>query len=64
MILCNNFQGKWGVVVFFGVGIFSRGYGISIFLKIREFTFTILISISVVWHYVALDRSKSYYQRC
>ena len=47
MILCNNFQGKWGVVVFLGVGIFSRGYGISIFLKIREFTFTILISISV-----------------
>jgi len=29
MTLCNNFQRKWGVGIFSGVGVFSRGYSTS-----------------------------------
>jgi len=29
MTLFNNFEREWGVGVFLGVGIISRGYGIS-----------------------------------
>ena len=32
MTLCNNFQRKWGVGIFSGVGVFSRGYSTSTML--------------------------------